>query len=150
MEELAPEIGFTGPGLVPEYKTAGAAGADIKAYFPDEKFNSITLPPGEWQAISTGLSLEIPQGWEVQIRPKSGLALNFGLTVLNAPGTIDSDYRGVVKVILINHSSRPVVIHHGDAIAQMVVAPVARASFRIKAVLSETERGSGGFGSTGK
>lgn len=133
----------------PAYETAGAAGADLRASFPvSERAKGATLAPGARALIPTGLSMEIPEGFEVQIRPRSGLAFRHGLTIANAPGTIDSDYRGEVKVLLINLGDAPVAIAHGDRVAQMVVAPVTRAAFAFGA-LGETARGAGGFGSTG-
>ena len=131
--------------VIPHYATEGAAGADISAYLSAP----VTLRPGEYKAIPTGLFMEIPEGYEVQVRPRSGLALKHGITVLNAPGTIDSDYRGEVKVILINHSSEAFTIQNGDRIAQIVVARVHRLPFVEVVDLSATERGEGGFGSTG-
>ncbi len=131
--------------VIPHYATEGAAGADISAYLSAP----VTLRPGEYKAIPTGLFMEIPEGYEVQVRPRSGLALKHGITVLNAPGTIDSDYRGEVKVILINHSSEAFTIQNGDRIAQIVVARVHRLPFVEVDDLSATERGEGGFGSTG-
>ena len=131
---------------LPEYQTAGAAGADIKAFLGED----IVLKKGERKIIPTGLRFAIPEGFEVQVRPRSGLAAKNGVTVLNTPGTIDSDYRGELKVILINLGSEDFVIHNGDRIAQIVVAPVTQGVFRPVSVLDETERGSGGFGSTGK
>lgn len=131
--------------VIPHYATEGAAGADISAYLS----SPVTLRPGEYKAIPTGLFMEIPEGYEVQVRPRSGLALKHGITVLNAPGTIDSDYRGEVKVILINHSSEAFTIQNGDRIAQIVVARVHRLPFVEVDDLSATERGEGGFGSTG-
>ena len=131
--------------VIPHYATEGAAGADISAYLSAP----VTLRPGEYKAIPTGLFMEIPEGYEVQVRPRSGLALKHGITVLNAPGTIDSDYRGEVKVILINHSSEAFTIQNGDRIAQIVVARVHRFPFVEVDDLSATERGEGGFGSTG-
>ena len=131
--------------LLPEYGTDGAAGADIHAFIP----HPIVLHPSERVLIPTGLKMEIPPSYEVQIRPRSGLALKHGITVLNAPGTIDSDYRGEVKVILINLSSEDFIIHSGDRIAQMVVHEVKRLPFERVSGLSSTDRGEGGFGSTG-
>jgi len=130
----------------PEYKTVGSAGADVSAFLPD---SPVSLGPGEYKAIPTGLSFEIPIGYEIQVRPRSGLALKSGITVLNAPGTIDSDYRGEVKVILVNHSKNEFVIHDGDRIAQLVLSSVDKADFSLDDDISQTERGSGGFGSTG-
>lgn len=132
--------------IVPEYKTAGAAGADLCAYLPSQ---NVTLSPGKSALIPTGLFFEIPDGYEVQVRPRSGLAAKNGVTVLNTPGTIDSDYRGEVKVILINLGEEDFTINNGDRIAQMVVAPVTTADFTFAENLSETDRGSGGMGSTG-
>lgn len=131
---------------VPQYKTEGAAGADICACLE----SSITLKPFERAMIPTGLFFEIPPGYEIQVRPRSGLAAKNGVTVLNTPGTIDSDYRGEVKVILINLGKEDFVINNGDRIAQIVVAPVTNGNFIKADSLSETERGEGGFGSTGK
>lgn len=135
-----------GDGLpLPTYMSAGAAGADVVAAVGAE----VVLAPGERALIPTGFALEVPAGWEVQIRPRSGLALRSGITLLNSPGTIDSDYRGHVGVIVANLGNEPFAIRRGDRIAQMIVAPVARADFREVAVLGASERGSGGFGSTG-
>jgi dUTP pyrophosphatase len=133
-------------GFLPEYKTPGAAGADLRAALEAP----LALGPGERAAVPTGLRLEIPQGWEAQVRPRSGLALSKGITCLNSPGTIDSDYRGEVKVILVNLGSEKVEIAPGERIAQLVLAPVARAAFLPVASIGETERGAGGFGSTGR
>lgn len=130
---------------LPEYKTVGSAGADIRARID----TSITLPPFERRVVGTGLFPEIPSGFELQVRPRSGLSFNHGITVLNTPGTIDSDYRGEIKVCLINLSKEEYVIHDGDRIAQIVISPVERAVFSSSDNISETERGSGGFGSTG-
>jgi dUTP diphosphatase len=132
---------------LPSYETAGAAGADVRANFSSR--GAVTLQPGARSLVPTGLRIEIPKGYEVQIRPRSGLALKHGITLPNAPGTIDSDYRGPLGVILMNAGDTPFVIEHGDRIAQMVVAPVVKAQFSIVDVLDGTERGSGGFGSTG-
>ncbi|MFN3663656.1 dUTP diphosphatase [Yoonia sp.] len=132
---------------LPRYETTGAAGADLRANFADRA--AVDLAPGARALIPTGLRMEIPQGFEVQIRPRSGLALKQGLTLLNTPGTIDSDYRGPVGVIMINHGHETVTITHGMRIAQMVVAPVVQAGFVLVDSLSDSTRGSGGFGSTG-
>lgn len=129
--------------IIPEYQTSGSSGMDVCAV---EKY---TLEPGEWKAISTGLSFEIPTGLEIQVRPRSGLAAKSGITVLNTPGTIDSDYRGILKIILINLGKESFPIEVGARIAQIVFAPVIQASLVISSELSETNRGSGGFGSTG-
>lgn len=131
--------------VIPEYKTAGAAGADICAFVKEP----VTIPAGKYAMVPTGLFFEIPMGYEVQIRPRSGLAAKNGVTVLNTPGTIDSDYRGEIKIILINLGDKDFVINNGDRIAQMVIAPVTQGTFEIVTELSETERGTGGFGSTG-
>jgi dUTP pyrophosphatase len=124
----------------------GSAGCDIEAALEQE----LVLGPGERAAVPSGLCFEIPQGYEVQVRPRSGLALKHGVTVLNAPGTIDSDYRGEVKVILVNHGSTPFTIRRGERIAQLVPALVAaEATFEETAEVNQTQRGSGGFGSSG-
>jgi dUTP pyrophosphatase len=133
---------------LPAYQTEEAAGADLRANLPDRQ--SLTLAPGERRLVPTGLRLEIPQGYEVQIRPRSGLALKHGITLPNAPGTIDSDYRGPLGVIVMNAGDAPFEIAHGDRIAQMVVAPVLQARFHLVDSLSDSARGSGGFGSTGQ
>lgn len=130
---------------VPSYQSKGAAGADVCAFLGED----VVIESGEYKMIPTGLFLEIPEGFEVQVRPRSGLAAKNGVTVLNAPGTIDSDYRGEIKVILINHSKQPFTVKNGDRIAQLVVASVVQASFESAERLSATERGEGGFGSTG-
>lgn len=130
----------------PVYSTKEAAGADIRAFLPD---GPITLLPGEFHMIPTGIRLEIPVGYEVQVRPRSGLAAKHGITVLNSPGTIDSDYRGEVKVILINHGKEEFRINSGDRIAQLVAARVEQALFQLSDELNDSERGEGGFGSTG-
>jgi len=135
------------PGAtLPEYRTDGAAGADLRAFIAE----ALVLEPGARAAVPTGLRLELPQGWEAQVRPRSGLALSSGVTCLNTPGTIDSDYRGEVKVILVNLGAEAVRIEPGERIAQMVVAPVTRALFTQADAIGETCRGSGGFGSTGR
>ncbi|WP_270727851.1 dUTP diphosphatase [Shimia sp. Alg240-R146] len=134
---------------LPSYETAGSAGADVRANFPETQRDGITLAPGERALVSTGLSLEIPAGYEVQMRPRSGLALKHGITLPNSPGTIDSDYRGPLGVIVLNAGQEPFEIDHGMRIAQMVVAPVLTAKFEMHQDLSASERGSGGFGSTG-
>jgi dUTP pyrophosphatase len=133
-----------GRGLNPPARaTAGAAGADLVAA------EDVTIPPGGVHAVATGIALAIPEGYEGQVRPRSGLALKHGVTVLNAPGTIDADYRGEVKVILINHGPEPFRVSRGDRIAQLVIAAVTPARFERVDVLPETDRGQGGFGSTG-
>jgi dUTP pyrophosphatase len=133
-----------GEGLeLPTYATAGAAGMDVLSA------EDVTLAPGARHAVATGLSVAIPPGYEIQVRPRSGLALKHGISVPNTPGTIDSDYRGELKVILINHGAEPFAIHRGDRIAQLVLAPVTIAAWDEVAELDATERGAGGFGSTG-
>ncbi len=131
---------------LPAYQTAGAAGADLRANLPDR--GALVLQPGEIALVPTGLRLAIPPGWEAQVRPRSGLALNHGITLPNSPGTIDSDYRGPLGVIVQNGGAAAFEIAHGMRIAQLVVAPVARADFAL-AALDGTDRGAGGFGSTG-
>ncbi len=133
---------------LPDYQTTGAAGADILAALPAGA--PVILQPLERAAVPTGLALEIPEHFEVQIRPRSGLAFRHGLTVLNAPGTIDSDYRGELKVMLVNLGAEPVTLERGERIAQMVLAPVSRFTWSEVEALSTSERGSGGFGSTGR
>ncbi|MDA7426293.1 dUTP diphosphatase [Thalassococcus lentus] len=133
---------------VPQYETAGAAGADLRANFADK--GSLTLDPGARALVPTGLRIAIPAGFEAQIRPRSGLALKHGITLPNAPGTIDSDYRGPLGVIVMNAGADPFVVQHGDRIAQLVVAPVVQAEFEAVENLPDTDRGAGGFGSTGK
>ena len=131
---------------LPSYASAGAAGADVCSAEP----GPVRVAPGERVALSTGLELEVPEGWELQVRPRSGLAWRQGLTVVNAPGTIDSDFRGEVKVLLVNLGRQPVTVHRGDRVAQLVLAPVTRAEFLPSQELSTTDRGAGGFGSTGR
>jgi dUTP pyrophosphatase len=134
-----------GEGLpLPAYETTGAAGMDLRAAEP------VTLKPGTRCLMPTGFAIALPQGFEAQVRPRSGLAVKHGITVLNSPGTIDSDYRGEIKVPLINHGTDDFVIARGDRIAQMVIAPVTQASWMPVSSLDETARGSGGFGSSGR
>ena len=130
---------------LPAYATAQSAGLDLMAAVQGE----VTLAPGARRLIPTGLAIALPAGFEAQVRPRSGLALKHGITVLNSPGTIDADYRGEVQVLLINHGAAPFVIRRGDRIAQMVVAPVTQIAWKPVNQLDETERGSGGYGSTG-
>jgi dUTP pyrophosphatase len=134
---------------LPDYATAGAAGADLRANFAAEERGGRVLAPGERALVPTGLRVAIPEGHEMQIRPRSGLALKHGVTLANAPGTIDSDYRGPLGVILINLGRDPFHVEHGARIAQAVVAPVVLARFETVADLDGTARGAGGFGSTG-
>lgn len=129
---------------LPTYETAGAAGMDLRAA------ESVTLEPGARHLVSTGLSIALPEGFEAQVRPRSGLAVKHGVTVLNAPGTIDCDYRGEIKVPLINHGQDSFIIARGDRIAQMVIAPVTRINWAEVETLDETARGAGGFGSSGR
>jgi len=137
-------VGQRGPPLeLPRYETDGAAGLDLRADEP------VTLAPGERRLVPTGLALEIPPGHEGQVRPRSGLAVRHGVGMVNAPGTIDSDYRGEVGVVLVNHGQAPVSFARGDRIAQLVIAPVARAELALAEDLSGSVRGGGGFGSTG-
>ena len=134
-----------GDGLpLPSYASAGAAGLDVVAA------EDLTLAPGGRHAVATGFAIAVPEGYEVQVRPRSGLALKHGITCLNTPGTVDSDYRGEVKVILANLGSEPFEIRRGERIAQLVPAPVLQVCFREVEELGETERGAGGFGSTGR
>ncbi len=132
---------------LPTYETAGAAGADLRANFQDR--GAVTLAPGARVLVPTGLRLAIPAGYEVQLRPRSGLALKHGITLPNSPGTIDSDYRGPLGVIVLNAGTEAFEITHGMRIAQMVVAPVLQARFDLVETLEPTARGAGGFGSTG-
>ncbi|NHQ74059.1 dUTP diphosphatase [Roseovarius gahaiensis] len=135
---------------LPAYASDGAAGADLRANFPAmQRDTGITLQPGARSLVPTGLRLAIPEWYEVQLRPRSGLALKHGLTLPNSPGTIDSDYRGPLGVIVMNAGDQPFHIDHGMRIAQMIVAPVIRATFDLVEGLDETARGGGGFGSTG-
>lgn len=137
-----------GVGLaLPAYETVGAAGMDLRAALPEGQ--NLTLMPGKRALVPTGLAMEIPVGWEGQVRPRSGLAAKHGVTVLNSPGTIDSDYRGEVQVILINHGEEPFTVARGMRIAQLVFAEVRQIAVVELQGLSKTERGSGGFGSTG-
>lgn len=135
------------PEFLPFYTTDGAAGADVHAHLTD----SVIIPAHQAALIPTGMRMAIPDGYEIQVRPRSGLALKHLITVLNTPGTIDADYRGELKVILINHSQEPFTVTHGMRIAQLVLAPVVRANFAIvhEQALTETTRGTGGFGHTG-
>ncbi len=147
------QIAFTwldhGRGLEPpRQQTAGAAGVDLLAALGPEEV--VSLAPGQRTLIPTGLAMAVPPGYEAQVRPRSGLAAKHGVTVLNSPGTIDADYRGEVKVILINLGDAPFAIRRGERIAQLVVAPVTQVHFELRETLDATERGAGGFGSTGR
>lgn len=130
---------------LPAYETTGAAGLDLRAAIAEP----LTVAPGRRQLVPTGLALQLPEGFEAQVRPRSGLALRHGVTVLNSPGTVDRDYRGEVSVVLINHGEEPFRIARGDRIAQLVIAPVTQARLVEVDMLDETERGAGGYGSTG-
>lgn len=135
---------------LPSYESDGAAGMDVRANFPQgEREKTVALAPGERKLIPTGLIMELPVGFEMQVRPRSGLALKSGITLANAPGTIDSDYRGEVGIILINLSNETFHVAHGDRIAQFVFAPVSRCEWNETEIQSATLRGAGGFGSTG-
>jgi dUTP pyrophosphatase len=141
-----PMVRCAGPAAeLPSYQSAGAAGADLRAHLAED----LVIDAGARAVVPTGLRLEIPEGFEGQVRPRSGLAVKSGVTVLNAPGTIDSDYRGEVGVILVNLGAEPFRVRHGDRIAQLVIAPVVRAGFVRAEAVGGTARGSGGFGSTG-
>ncbi len=133
-------------GELPQYQSAGASGFDVRAQLG----TPLTIKPGERALVPTGLSFEIPLGFEIQARPRSGLAAKNGLTVLNTPGTIDADYRGEVKIILINLGQENMIINDQERCAQLVIAPIIQAQFEVADELSSTERGAGGFGSTGK
>jgi dUTP pyrophosphatase len=132
-------------GFAPRYASTHAAGADLQAFL----LEPVIIPAGEYRLIPTGVHMAIPEGMEGQIRPRSGLALKHGMTVLNAPGTIDSDYRGEIKVTLINHGKGPFTVNRGDRIAQIVIAPIAAGYFEKADSLEDSPRGTGGFGSTG-
>lgn len=136
----------TSPNALPEYATSGASGMDLRAHLTE----SITLAPLERTLVPTGIFIEIPEGYEVQVRPRSGLAIKQGLTCLNTPGTIDADYRGEIKVILINLSAEPQVVQSGDRIAQIVLQKVERIGWQPAQELEATDRAAGGFGHTGK
>jgi dUTP pyrophosphatase len=130
---------------LPRYETAGAAGMDLRAFLAED----VEIPPRGRARLPTGLFLEIPPGYEAQVRPRSGIAAKYGVTVLNSPGTIDSDYRGELQILLVNLGSETFKVRNGDRIAQLVISPLCRLPVEEGTVLAETERGSGGFGSTG-
>ena len=130
---------------LPGYMTDHAAGMDLVAAVSSD----LVLPPGQRALVPTGIAIALPRGFEAQIRPRSGLALKNGITLVNTPGTIDADYRGEIRIILINHGNEPFVVRRGDRIAQMIVAPVCRVRWDVQAALPSTDRGSGGFGHTG-
>jgi dUTP pyrophosphatase len=146
--KVARDAGFDADIALPFYETDGAAGADIRANFEDGI--NVVIPSGGRVLIPTGLRFEIPAGFEVQVRPRSGLALKHGIALVNSPGTIDSDYRGLVGVIVLNTGTDPFEVTHGMRIAQVVVAPVVQAAFVQSDALEDTVRGTGGFGSTGR
>ena len=133
---------------LPAYQTNDAAGLDLMAAVAENE--PLTLAPGQYTLVPTGLAIALPPGYEAQVRPRSGLAAKHGVTVLNSPGTIDADYRGEIKVILINHGQAAFAVKRGERIAQMVIAPMVQAALVPVATLSETDRGAGGFGSTGR
>jgi dUTP pyrophosphatase len=139
------QVGFSSGLAMPKYESDGAAGMDLLAAISDE----MTIAPGDRMLVPSGIAVELPKGLEAQVRPRSGLALRDGVTVLNSPGTVDSDYRGEIGVILINQGERPFTVRRGMRIAQVVFAPVVRASMESVEELAETDRGAGGFGSTG-
>ncbi|MFN4972387.1 MAG: dUTP diphosphatase [Bacteroidota bacterium] len=130
---------------LPAYETEQAAGMDLRANLSE----SVTIAAGKRELVPTGLSIELPVGYEAQVRPRSGLALKFGVTVLNSPGTIDADYRGEIKVLLVNHGEQDFTVNNGDRIAQLVVSAHAKACFQVAESLTATARGEGGYGSTG-
>lgn len=136
---------------LPSYETEHAAGADVRANFPPEAREAgLVLDPGARALIPTGFAMEIPPGFEVQVRPRSGLALKHGISMVNTPGTIDADYRGPIGILLINHGAEPFHVQHGERIGQMVVAPVVQGGYSVVDALGDTVRGAGGFGSTGR
>lgn len=146
MQKIAINIVNNSTNQLPAYATEGSAGMDLRANLTE----ILTLQPLERSLVPTGLFMEIPFGYEAQVRPRSGLAVNHGITCLNSPGTVDSDYRGEIKVILVNLSNEPQQIKHGDRIAQMVISRVEQADLQLVQSLNETVRGEGGFGHTGK
>ncbi|MSP16230.1 MAG: dUTP diphosphatase [Myxococcales bacterium] len=146
MAALLEVLRLRADAVLPAYMTDGAAGLDLAAALD----NPIELAPGERALVPTGIAIAVPAGHEAQVRPRSGLAARHGVTCLNAPGTIDADYRGEVKVLLVNHGQVSVTIAHGERIAQLVVAPVTRVAVTVVAALGATGRGDGGFGSTGR
>jgi dUTP pyrophosphatase len=147
MNEIAISCTCASPDLLPRYQSAGSCGADLCADIPAGQ--RITIRPGGSARIPTGIRLEIPEGYEGQVRPRSGSSFRHGVTILNTPGTIDSDYRGEIQVILVNLGEEPFHVERGQRIAQIVFAPVVRAEFRLQQRIGHTERGGGGFGSTG-
>ena len=146
MQKVEVNIVNTSTNQLPSYATEGSAGMDIRANL----VATLTLQPLQRSLVPTGLFIELPIGYEAQVRPRSGMAINHGITCLNSPGTVDSDYRGEIKVILVNLSNEPQQIKHGDRIAQMVISKAEQASLQLVQSLNETVRGEGGFGHTGK
>ncbi len=146
MQTISVKIINTSANELPGYQTEHSAGMDLRAHLTE----AITLPPGQRKLIPTGLFIELPEGYEAQIRPRSGLALKHGITVLNSPGTVDADYRGEIMVLLINLSDVPFAIENGERVAQMIVSPYQQVRWQAVDVLTETRRGAGGYGSTGK
>ncbi len=145
MRRIIVRVHNASPYHLPTYQTPASAGADLHAHIPDD----LILQPGERILVPTGLFIELPSGWEAQIRPRSGLALHHGITILNAPGTIDADYRGEIQVLLINLGDRPFTIEPGMRIAQIVFCPIAQAEWEVTPNLSPSQRGEGGFGHSG-
>ncbi|MCR9267057.1 MAG: dUTP diphosphatase [Alphaproteobacteria bacterium] len=132
---------------LPAYETPQSAGMDLRAAVPDDE--PVSIPPGEWRLIPVGIAIALPAGYEAQVRPRSGLAAKHGISCVNTPGTVDADYRGEIRVNLINHGQTEFTVQRGDRIAQMIIAPVTQAVWEVADSLDETERGAGGFGSTG-
>jgi dUTP pyrophosphatase len=147
VEVTVQRLAHAGDLPLPAYASEGAAGLDLRAATPDGE--AIEILPGARQVVPTGIAIALPAGYEAQVRPRSGLARRHGVTCLNSPGTVDRDYRGEIQVILVNLGQEPFTVSRGDRIAQLVVAPVARAAWRLEEDLDDTARGSGGFGSSG-
>jgi dUTP pyrophosphatase len=147
MKRIPITCSSSSPDLIPRYQSEGSSGADLHADIPEGR--PVTIQPGRWERIPTGLRLEVPPGYEAQVRPRSGLSFAHGVTILNTPGTIDSDYRGEIQVILINLGKEPFQVGRGTRIAQIVFAPVVQADFHLQKILNRSGRGEGGFGSTG-
>jgi dUTP pyrophosphatase len=146
MEPVTIKIINNSSNPLPAYETTGSAGMDLRANLPE----AVKLEPMQRALIPTGLFIELPLGYEAQVRPRSGLAIKYGITCLNSPGTVDSDYRGEIKIILINLSNEVFTIQHGERIAQMIIQPVTKGEWEVVKVLNESKRGEGGFGHTGK
>lgn len=132
---------------LPAYETPQSAGMDLRAAVAEDE--PVTIPPGEWRLVPVGIAIALPAGYEAQVRPRSGLAAKKGISCVNTPGTIDADYRGEIRVNLINHGKEDFVVNRGERIAQMIIAPVTHAVWTVESELDDTERGAGGFGSTG-